>query len=77
VRLLAYTDSRETGGAELALGFLIGALGPEFDVGLLGVDRAVLEAIATRDDPRILRFTASAMARGYEAVYRRMVAVPG
>jgi glycosyltransferase involved in cell wall biosynthesis len=47
VRLLAYTDSRETGGAELALGFLIGALGPEFDVGLLGVDRAVLEGIAT------------------------------
>jgi glycosyltransferase involved in cell wall biosynthesis len=46
VRLLAYTDSRQVGGAELCLGYLLGALDPAIEVGLLAVDRAVGTAIA-------------------------------
>ena len=46
LRLLAYTDSRQLGGAEIALGYLLGALAPEIEVGVLSVDAAVGEAIA-------------------------------
>jgi glycosyltransferase involved in cell wall biosynthesis len=44
--VLAYTDSHEVGGAELALGYLLGALAPEIEVGVLAVDAAVGKAIA-------------------------------
>jgi glycosyltransferase involved in cell wall biosynthesis len=47
MRLLAYTDSRAVGGAELALGYLLGALAPEIEVGLLVTDREVGEVLAT------------------------------
>jgi glycosyltransferase involved in cell wall biosynthesis len=43
--VLAYTDSSSVGGAELALGYLLGALAPTIEVGLLAVDRDVGEAI--------------------------------
>jgi glycosyltransferase involved in cell wall biosynthesis len=46
LRLLAYTDSRQLGGAELALGYLLGALSAEIEVGVLSVDAEVGEAIA-------------------------------
>jgi glycosyltransferase involved in cell wall biosynthesis len=46
LRLLAYTDSRAVGGAELALGYLLGALAPEIEVGVLATDEHVAEAIA-------------------------------
>jgi glycosyltransferase involved in cell wall biosynthesis len=43
--LLAYTDSPEVGGAELALGYLLGALSREIDVGVLATDSSVASAI--------------------------------
>ncbi len=46
LRLLAYTDSAEVGGAELALGYLLGALSEEIEVGVLGTDASVARAIA-------------------------------
>jgi len=46
VRLLAYSDSRQVGGAELALGYLLGALDPDVEAGVLAVDEAVGAAIA-------------------------------
>jgi glycosyltransferase involved in cell wall biosynthesis len=46
MRLLAYTDSQGIGGAELALGYLLGALAPEVEVGLLAVDGDVAARIA-------------------------------
>ena len=45
LRLLAYTDSPEVGGAELALGYLLGALSQEIDVGVLATDSSVASAI--------------------------------
>lgn len=46
MRLLAYTDSKGIGGAELCLGHLLGALTPDVDAGLLAVDERVAAAIA-------------------------------
>jgi glycosyltransferase involved in cell wall biosynthesis len=46
MRLLAYSDSRQVGGAELALGYLLGALDPAVETGVLAVDAQVGEAIA-------------------------------
>ncbi|HXE44392.1 MAG TPA: glycosyltransferase family 4 protein [Conexibacter sp.] len=46
MRLLAYSDSRQVGGAELALGYLLGALDPHVDAGVLAVDEQVGAAIA-------------------------------
>ncbi len=46
-RVLAYTDSREVGGAELALGYLLGALAPEIEVGVLALHEAVGSTIAS------------------------------
>ncbi|HSZ05115.1 MAG TPA: glycosyltransferase family 4 protein [Solirubrobacteraceae bacterium] len=45
-RLLLYTDSQELGGAELALGYLLGALTPEIEVAVLSTCDAVGRAIA-------------------------------
>lgn len=45
-RLLVYTDSREVGGAELAVGYLLGALDPRVEVGVLAVSAEVGRAIA-------------------------------
>ena len=46
LRLLAYTDSGSIGGAEIALGYLLGALAGEIEVGVLATDLDVAEAIA-------------------------------
>jgi glycosyltransferase involved in cell wall biosynthesis len=46
LRLLAYTDSTAVGGAEIALGYLLGALAPEIEVGVLATDARVGAAIA-------------------------------
>ncbi len=46
LRLLAYTDSTAVGGAEIALGYLLGALAPEIEVGVLATDQRVGAAIA-------------------------------
>jgi glycosyltransferase involved in cell wall biosynthesis len=47
LRLLAYTDSPDVGGAELALGYLLGALSEDVDVGVLATDTRVASAIAS------------------------------
>lgn len=46
MRLLAYSDSRQVGGAELALGYLLGALDSGVEVGVLAIDEQVGAAIA-------------------------------
>jgi glycosyltransferase involved in cell wall biosynthesis len=46
LRLLAYTDSATVGGAELVLSYLLGALDPEIEVGVLATDEQVARAIA-------------------------------
>ena len=46
IRLLAYTDSNTIGGAELALGYLLGALAREIEVGVLATSAEVGEALA-------------------------------
>lgn len=48
VRLTAYMDSVEVGGAEIALGHLLAELDPSIEVTVLGVDPGVVEAIASR-----------------------------
>jgi glycosyltransferase involved in cell wall biosynthesis len=47
LRLLAYTDSEAVGGAELALGYLLGALGERIEVGVLATSPAIAEKIAS------------------------------
>jgi glycosyltransferase involved in cell wall biosynthesis len=47
LRLLAYTDSEAAGGAELALGYLLGALGGKIEVGVLATSLTVAEKIAS------------------------------
>lgn len=46
LRVLAYTDSQSVGGAELALGYLLGALDPEIEVAVLATAQDVGETIA-------------------------------
>jgi glycosyltransferase involved in cell wall biosynthesis len=46
-RLVTFTDSTVLGGAELALGTLLGSLGPHIDVTVMGVDEAVVSAVAS------------------------------
>lgn len=48
LRLLAYTDSPMIGGAELALGYLLGALAPEIEVGVIATEASVAQAVAAR-----------------------------
>jgi glycosyltransferase involved in cell wall biosynthesis len=48
LRLLAYTDSLAVGGAELVLGYLLGALAPDIEVGVLAMDPEVAQAILAR-----------------------------
>ncbi len=55
LRLLAYTDSGAVGGAELALGYLLGALAPEIEVGVLATDADVGEAIAAHRPGAVVR----------------------
>jgi glycosyltransferase involved in cell wall biosynthesis len=47
LRLLAYTDAQTVGGAELALGYLLGALAGEIEVGVLATNAEVAAALAT------------------------------
>ena len=46
LRLLAYSDSPEVGGAEVVLGYLLAALSPEIEIGVLATHTRVAEAIA-------------------------------
>lgn len=46
LRLLAYTDSKTVGGAELALGYLLNALAEQIEVGVLATDLRIAEKIA-------------------------------
>jgi glycosyltransferase involved in cell wall biosynthesis len=48
LRLLAYTDSLAVGGAELMLGYLLGALCPHIEIGVLTMDGGVAQAILSR-----------------------------
>jgi glycosyltransferase involved in cell wall biosynthesis len=50
LRLVAYTDATEVGGAEISLGNLLEALGPRVDATVLAVDERVGRAIAGRRD---------------------------
>jgi len=47
IRLLVYSDDLEDGGTAKAAGTLIGALSPRFEVTVLGVDRRMVEWIAS------------------------------
>lgn len=47
LRLLAYSDSPDVGGAEVVLGYLLAALSPEIEVGVLATEARVAEAIAS------------------------------
>ncbi len=47
-RLLAYTDSLTVGGAELVLGYLLGALRSRMEIGVLAMNEGVAEAILKR-----------------------------
>ena len=47
-RLAVYSDADVLGGAELALGNLLGELTPEVEVTVLGTDRVIVDAIASR-----------------------------
>jgi glycosyltransferase involved in cell wall biosynthesis len=59
MRILAYTDSLQIGGAELALGYLLGALTPEIELGVLSTERRVGAAIAAnRRGTRVLEVPA-------------------
>jgi glycosyltransferase involved in cell wall biosynthesis len=46
LRLLAYTDNSELGGADLSLSHLLAFLGAGVQVGVLGVSRAIVERVA-------------------------------
>jgi glycosyltransferase involved in cell wall biosynthesis len=46
VRLVAYTDAEETGGAEISLGHLLAGLEPAYDVTVMGVDERVVARLA-------------------------------
>src|SRR5829696_6508418 len=48
VRLTAYMDSVEIGGAEISLGHLLAGLDPSIEVTMIGVDAAVVDQIAGR-----------------------------
>jgi glycosyltransferase involved in cell wall biosynthesis len=76
LRLLAYTDSHEVGGAELALGYLLGALAPEIEVGVLAVDAAVGKAIANHRPRAAVRVVDLAPGAGSRvAVFAHMRAI--
>ena len=46
MRLVAYTDNVELGGADLSMAHLIARLDPSIDVTVLGVSRGLVERIA-------------------------------
>lgn len=48
MRLLAYTDARSSGGAEHVLGYLLAALDPSIEAGVLAVEEEVGAAIAAQ-----------------------------
>jgi glycosyltransferase involved in cell wall biosynthesis len=48
MRLVAYSDSTGVGGAEIVLGHLLAALGPDVEATVLAVDGDVAEAVAAR-----------------------------
>ena len=47
MRLTAFTDSDQIGGAEISLANLLGALDPEIQVSVMGTDDAVVRRIAS------------------------------
>ena len=48
MRLLVFSGARAWGGAEIVLGHLLAALGPDIEPMVLGVDAAVVQRIAAR-----------------------------
>jgi glycosyltransferase involved in cell wall biosynthesis len=69
LRLLVYTESQEVGGAELALGYLLGALVPEIEVGVLCTSAAVGQAVADhRSGTRVFTVRAPVGIRDYRAL---------
>jgi len=48
LRLVAYTDAEQVGGAEIVLGHLLAALDPRHEVAVLGVDQRVVSALTER-----------------------------
>jgi len=76
VRLLAYSDSRQVGGAELALGYLLGALGEHVEAGVLAVDEQVGAAIAAHrpgTGVAVVRPPEGALDRASLAQHRRAI----
>jgi len=52
MRLLVYTDATSFGGAEASLGYLLAALDPAIETTVLGIEAAVVDAIAS-DAPAV------------------------
>jgi glycosyltransferase involved in cell wall biosynthesis len=78
LRVLAYTDSETVGGAELVLGYLLGALSPEIEVGVLATDRDVADAIAAlRPGTPIVTVRAPRPGRDRAALREHVRAVRG
>jgi glycosyltransferase involved in cell wall biosynthesis len=78
LRVLAYTDSSSVGGAELALGYLLGALAPTIEVGLLAVDGDVGEAIgAHRPGVEIRVVRAPRRTHDHAALFAHLRAIRG
>jgi glycosyltransferase involved in cell wall biosynthesis len=48
IRLVAYTDAEQIGGAEISLGHVLAGLGDAYDVTVMGVDERVVARIAAR-----------------------------
>jgi glycosyltransferase involved in cell wall biosynthesis len=48
LRLVAYTDAEQIGGAEISLGHLLAGLDPRLEVAVLGVDQRVVSFVAGR-----------------------------
>jgi glycosyltransferase involved in cell wall biosynthesis len=78
LRLLAYTDSTEVGGAELALGYLLGALSAEIEVGVLATDERVAAAIAaSRPSASVAVVHAPRSAHDLAALREHLFAIRG
>lgn len=76
IRLLAYTDAASVGGAEHALGYLVGALDARYEVGVLAVDAAVAASVAANrpgTGTAIVRAPAGIRDRAAFAEHRRAI----
>jgi glycosyltransferase involved in cell wall biosynthesis len=76
LKLLVYTDSGALGGAELALGYLLGALSEQIQVGVLTTDQSLAESIAShRPGAFAVAVRAPRGARDLRALFEHRTAI--